>query len=228
MRRRELLYFALPFLGLLAIGWGALGKLSFPAVGQPTNSLPVGEIYGTVEIGQTVLSPYPGLYRIDVLLATYGRRNTQDVTFHLKESPSSAEDLVSITFNASELVEDNKFRSFIFSPIADSARKGYYFSFTSPSSTPEDAITIWARNDEAYAEGMKFANGAPAQGDLTFMTYYNPGLIERADFLLTQLTEKKPSIWGSKVFYIGLLLAYVALFSAFLAQVIRLGFEEKS
>ncbi|MGQ0601165.1 MAG: hypothetical protein ACT4QE_05650, partial [Anaerolineales bacterium] len=50
---------------------------------------PVGEIAGAQTIGQSFIAPYPGLYRIEVLLHNYGRANRGTLTVRLRESPAA-------------------------------------------------------------------------------------------------------------------------------------------
>lgn len=139
---------------------------------QPLAEEPAGEIRQDRTIGQTFLSHYSGLCQIDVLLATYARQNTHLVTFHLRESPQSTTDLVTITFDAAD-VQDNAYRSFTFTPIPNSAERSYYFFFDSPTSTNGDAITAWATPQEVYSEGAFYKRNAAQSGDLAFRTYYS-------------------------------------------------------
>ncbi|MHA1232955.1 MAG: hypothetical protein ACTSPQ_20200, partial [Candidatus Helarchaeota archaeon] len=78
---------------------------------QPRNNIPVGEIYGESKIGQTFVAQYDNLMAIEVLLATYNRKNTGEFIFHLKKEPSSQEDLYSYRKDISK-VRDNKYFRF--------------------------------------------------------------------------------------------------------------------
>jgi len=176
--------------------------------------VPAGEIRGPITIGQTFTAPYNGLYHIDVMMATYARQNTQDVIFHLRQSPEEEVDLVEIVVNASE-IEDNTFRPFTFDPIRDSAGRSYYFFFESPLSVPGDAVTIWGCFADKYPNGQGVRNHRPGAGDLTFLTHYRPGLLEKAGILLDRLAEKKPLFWGDRRFYAVLGLLYLSLFAFF-------------
>lgn len=150
-----------------------LKNLSLPKIDirQEESNTPVGEITGKKEIGQTFYSSYNKLNRIDVMLATYNRENSQEVIFHLKKSPSDKEDIYSETFHASSVV-DNTYRTFEFPPIPDSAGKTFYFSFESPLSKEGDAITIWTSKQDKYKKGKMYINGKSSKGDLRFITYF--------------------------------------------------------
>lgn len=150
------------------------GCTEIPDAVQSRYSQPVGEIYGSQTVGQTFVSHENGLSRIDVLLATYARKNTHLVTFRLKESPDAARDIATITINAAK-IKDNVFHQFKFAPIIDSKGKSYFFVLESPQSVPGDAITIWHSPDDVYDEGTLHINGQATGGDLAFRTYYGGG-----------------------------------------------------
>jgi len=213
-------------LALLLIGWASLGKFTVGPTGQPIADTPAGEIYGSITIGQLFTAPYNGLYRIDVLMATYARQNTHDVIFHLRTSPQEERDLVTITLNARE-IEDNQFRSFTFAPLRNSAGESYYFLFDSPDSEPGDAITVWGTIKNLYPEGQPFRNHRARGGDLVFLTYYQPGTLEKVDILLDRLAANKPLFWGDKRFYLLLALLYTVLLSLFVVQVIKISSTEE-
>ena len=138
---------------------------------QSRYSDPVGEIHGARTVGQTFVAHDNDLSRVDVLLATYMRKNTHPVTFRLKESPNAADDIATITISAAR-VKDNAFHQFKFAPIPDSKDKSYFFTVESPESVPGNAITIWHDPGDVYDEGAMYVNGQATGGDLAFRTYY--------------------------------------------------------
>jgi hypothetical protein len=140
-------------------------------ISQQISNQPVGEIMGETTVGQTFYSISPNLNSIDVDLATYGRVNTKDVLFHLKESPESKNDIATLSINAQK-ISNNAYYTFKFSTIEDSANKSYYFYLESPNSIPGNAITIWSSKDDVYPQGEKYINSKPAPGDLAFKVYY--------------------------------------------------------
>lgn len=200
---------------LLLITRFSLERISIEPEGQLERDTQAGEIHGSMTIGQTFTAPYDGLYRIDVLMATYGRENTEDVIFHLLRSNRESEgDLVQISINGRE-IEDNQFHSLTFNPIGDSEGKSYYYYFDSPESVPGDAVTVWGTTKDLYAGGRAFRNHRPGQGDLTFLTYYQPSSVDKVRILLDRLAQNKPLFWGDKRFYILLALLYFSLFGLF-------------
>ena len=81
----------LRLLGLLLVVYiaVAVAAISWPRlamVRQDHSNLPAGELIGAPGLSQSFHSPYAGLYRIDVKLATYARENHGAVEFSLRES----------------------------------------------------------------------------------------------------------------------------------------------
>ena len=194
--------------------------------GQPVNwyQLPVSdqfEIKGNLTIGQTFTAPRNGLNRIDVVLRTFNRRNTQDVTFYLKQSIESPDIIYQETFNASG-VWNNQWRTFEFSPIPDSAGKSYFFYFASPDSTAGNAITVGGAEGDFYGSGSAYLGPAVAPADLAFRTYYGLSLSEKLSILPQRIVEDKPSIWGDIRFYLLLLILYGLILVRIFAEIIKL------
>jgi hypothetical protein len=126
----------------------------------------LGELVRGRSVGQTFMAQQANLCRIDLLMATYLRTNTQDVIFHLRESRAASEDLVRVRVNGSRIQHD-RYHSFTFPPIADSHQRSFYFYLESPSSMGGDAVSMWAFVDAKHTE-----NGQPARGRLAFAPFY--------------------------------------------------------
>ena len=142
-------------------------------VAQLKHTAPVGEIFGENTVGQTFVSREANLNGIEVMLATYDRKNTKLVIFHLRESPQSSVDIFREEIAASD-VTDNAWHSFRFPPLEDSKGKSYYFYLESPESRLGNAITAWMSSTNAYDGGALMRNHQPDEGDLAFRTYYVP------------------------------------------------------
>lgn len=164
------------------LAWLRVGE---PVLSQEIAGVAAGEMYGPITMGQSFISPRNGLYGIDILLATYNRRNDRDIVFHLRHAPGE-DDLVTIRFNASE-VEDNAFFAFTFPPIPDSGGQNFYFFLESPDSEPGNAITVWGVTENVYPEGKSYRNHRRTGGEVAFRIYakgYPP--LDSVSDLLTQ------------------------------------------
>jgi hypothetical protein len=184
--------------------------------GAPTE---IQEVKDGRTLGQTFVAPLPGLHRIDVMLFDRGRRNTHDVTFHLREGVDASSDTFSTTFNASE-IKGGGWHRFDFTPLVNSAGKVYYFYFSSPESTDGDAIAVGGVEGDLYRNGMAYLYATPANADLTFRTYYSEvPWQQKAQRLLERLAENKPSLLGNKYFYVFLVVAYLLLVTVLAWQI---------
>lgn len=183
------------------------------------------EIKGDLAIGQTFLAPVDGLQRIDVVLRTYGRRNTHDVTFYLKQSLDSPEVIYQETFDASE-IRNNSWRTFEFPPIPDSAGRTFFFYFASPDSVKGDAITVGGALGDLYNGGNAYLGPVPADADMAFRTYYGLSPGEKLAILGERLVENKPSVWSDIRFYLLLAGLYVLILLVAFVELIRLAQRE--
>ncbi|MGC8879095.1 MAG: hypothetical protein ACP5R2_07720 [Anaerolineae bacterium] len=208
--------------GLVLIVFQTLELMGFE--GQPVNLIrlsPAINLANGTQIGQTFLAPRPGLYRIDVLLYGYFRRNTQPVTFHLRKI-NSQEDLMHISFSASE-VWGWHWKSFVFDPLSDSEGQTYHFFFESPTSTPEDAITLGGVEGDLYPHGTGTVNGQPIRADAAFKTYYvGVTWSDKLTALAHKITAGKPSLWGDIRFYVLLGIIYMLLVARLFSEIYRL------
>jgi hypothetical protein len=211
----KLLVALLPLIAFISLLIYSLNLIGFE--GQMLYYVPpaeIQEVKGEKTIGQTFVAPLPGLQRIDVMLFDRGRRNTRDVTFHLRQGLDSTTDIVSITFNASA-VKGRKWYTFDFPPLPDSANKIYYFYFSSPESADGDAIAVGGIQVDLYPSGEAYFGSTPARADATFRTYYSGvTLPQKAERLLERLAENKPFVWGNEYFYVFLVIGYLLLATA--------------
>ena len=129
----------------------------------------VGEILPGKAIGQTFVSHQPNLCRIDVLLATYCRTNTCDLTFRLQADFPAGQELTAMTVKGAN-VQDNKWYTFRFPPLLDSQGRTYYFSLESANAAPGNALTTYRYSASEF--GGRYDNGQPGDGSLAFRTYY--------------------------------------------------------
>lgn len=219
LRRLKLFVLVLPLIGFALVFVDSLNLLGFD--GQMLYYRPpaeIQEVKGERTIGQTFVAPLPGLHRIDVMLFDRGHRNTHDVTFRLREGITSSTDILSITFNASEVAGARWYR-FDFPPLVDSAGKTYYFYFSSPESTDGNAIAVGGVQLDLYPDGMAYLNTTPANADLAFKTYYAAvAPAQKVEQLLERLAENKPFFWGNKYFYVFLVVVYLLLVTLFIWQ----------
>jgi len=140
-------------------------------VEQPRFFSPAGEIHGSITQGQTFTALENGLCRIDVLLTTYHRVNSGKVIFHLREDISASVDIVRLEFDAKK-IKNNKYRSFRFHPLPDSAGRSYYFFLEAVGSMPGSAISAWRSERDVYPGGSQvISHQTDKISDLTFRLF---------------------------------------------------------
>lgn len=217
--KKQPIYWLLLALGLLLIGWSVGQKPGFLRSGQLSHDS-TDEVYGPLKVGERFIAKYPNFHRVGVKLRSYGRREAGDLIFHLRPDVSSSSDLATVTMGASQ-VKDNALNIFAFPPIKDSANKTFYFFLESPNSSPGNAILVLSSSRDTYGGGTKYLDGRPQVGDLAFLVDYSLSPADVAQLLLQRLSESKPSLLGSKIFYTSLFVVYVALVVSVLYRVCR-------
>lgn len=182
--------------------------------GQRDATSVIGELAGSFTAGQTFVAAYPGLTRVEVLLATYDRRVASPFVFHLRAAEADS-DLVVRTVDAAQ-VGNNAYFQFQFPPIRDSAGRSFYFFLEAPQSKPGKALTIWGSGRDVYTDGEAVFQDMQGGGvrDLAFRAGYDPTLLERIVILFQRMTAAKPSLWGDRWWYVALAAAYLVLLYA--------------
>lgn len=131
-----------------------------------------GELLDGHSFGQTFITQYDGLYRIDLYTATYDRENTHPVVFRICSFPAcqGEEELLRLELPATQISNSGP-TVITFPPIAGTAGHTFNFSIESPGSVPGDAITVYRNDKDVYLDGQMFIDGKPTDGDIAFIAY---------------------------------------------------------
>ena len=121
-------------------------------------------------IGQVFVVGEDELSAIGVHFATYGRRCSGNVVFHLCKSPGAKEDMLTVVLDASSIL-DNHLHLFSFDPLAGSAGQRYYFflEFDRPSTAAN--LAVWQSLQGDSLMGDHYENHQLTAGTLAFATY---------------------------------------------------------
>jgi hypothetical protein len=174
--------------GIILISWQRVAITH-----QTINNIPAGELTAGRRLGQTFRASFSGLYQVDVVMATYRRRNEGPIVFHLAEGGKGPE-LVTITVEAAN-IQDNVSQRFIFAPIIDSADHEFYFYLEAPEASPGNAITIWQTDFDSYPSGCAYVDDQPTDRDLRFVAYYRSSPPEVWTALTEQVRTWYPLLW---------------------------------
>lgn len=145
-----------------------------PDVAQPLLDTPTVTLDGQHSVGQTFRTRFAQLSAIEVRLVVYGGDDARSrlLTFHLRTSPRSTIDLVTVTYDASALRHNDVVR-FNFAPQPNSAGAAYYMLIEGVPSAP---LALWSSSVSNYDPGTLFSDAQPKAGDLTFATFYDYNL----------------------------------------------------
>ncbi len=149
----------------------------------------IGPIAGRRRIEQQFVARYDALCGVEVLVSTYGRRNTRDVRFHLWDV-ERGEVVATVIVNATLMLE-RSYVAFDFPPIPESAGRRYRFSLDSPDSIAGDAIALWAYRESRLTEGEMTENGRLCAGHLIF------GLVYRDEEVGYHVERPVPIAWAT-------------------------------
>lgn len=222
------------FLGLLLIVVSGAVASSFVAVQAgdlrlSEHTVNAGEVTREVLVGQTFVARRDNLAGVAVKFATYSNRaNSGVIEFHLKESPAAAGALRVATVEASTL-RDNQFHRFRFEPIADSAKKTFFFSITAPDGQAGSAVTADLDTRDPYHEGSAYIvrndpelfddpqvlqRSGKQTVDVVFATYHTTSLrsaaISAGDRFGRSLIASWPERAGSYILWLELLAPVLA------------------
>lgn len=195
-------------IGLTSIGLSFFNQLA--CEGQLINNnvepTPGQQIFGDHLLGQTFISPYQGLNRIDLFFQTYRRQNSHEVSLRLLEVPPELNnplegiEIYRTQFNATQ-VEDQAWRQFKLPPIANSAQKRYMIVLEAPAAEDGNAITVGGIEQDTYLPGSAFFGYIPIPADITFRICYQMSLGQKLEIFIQRLTQQRPFLWNNGGFY---------------------------
>lgn len=224
-----ILIYSFGLVGLIAIILSFFDQIGCEGQFVNVNLSPADQqqIWGEQFIGQSFVAPRPDLNRVDLLLQTYGRQNTRDITMRLVEiSPdsknfASAVEHFSLTFNAAA-VSDQEWRTFSFPAIPDSTGKTFAVILQSLTSEPGNAITVGGIDKDVYPPGIAFLGPTPIPADIAFRACFQMTASEKLEVLSEQITRNRPAWAGNIAFYLLCLLLYGGVLAGFFWQLTRL------
>lgn len=144
-------------------------------IAQPIDIYLGPPLAGESVLAQTFTMDCNGLNYVALTLGVRGDASDQPVTFYLATGPSTQEILYSESFDSGQVLDFER-KEFVFPPINDSAGQSYWFYLASPTSAPDNAITVRGYSDtpvDHFSGGNAFAgqlgNLQPQQADFAFV-----------------------------------------------------------
>ena len=137
----------------------------------PRPSEPIGPIYAGHVAEQVFAARDSELVGLDVLLATYARRNRGAVVLRLRDASMGA-DVRAVQIDASS-IEDNALHRFRFDAVRPRLTpSAWSFTIESDASSVDNAITVWATAADVIAGGDATYDGRAREADLVFAPIY--------------------------------------------------------
>jgi hypothetical protein len=182
---------------LLVMGVWAAGLAAVPLTVRADilyHREPIGEINVQQTVGQTIVAPYDGLYRVDVALADYRRQNVGPVIFRLWSAPpgSPAAQVVAEAQFRAETVVGDVTQAIEFPAVKESAGQQYYLELSTPWILPGGGIAPYFQPSAPYPDGTAYLSGRPMEGDLEFVLHFRVDGRERVRLLIEQMLPGKP------------------------------------
>ncbi|MBU3197401.1 glycosyltransferase [Clostridium algidicarnis] len=147
-------------------------------INQNSRDSVVGEIVDGKTFGQRFRCRYPNLSSIELMIATFGRRNSHNLKFKLFEAKSN---MLIIEKNIPvEKLIDNAWIDLDFETIINSEAKEFYFYVETEGATKDNSITLW-KNSQENRFGTVMFNGTSLPGSLVFRTkcIYSETILEQ-------------------------------------------------
>ena len=132
----------------------------------------VGEIFGNKRIIQSFIGEYNDLTKIQILLATYIRRNIGSLEISILTDMNNSKSVIRKTVVDCHQIIDNEWFEFQFDPIRDSKGKRYYIQLMGIKCSSGSAVTAYYNAQGNYANGELWLNKSKFKGSLCFKLYY--------------------------------------------------------
>jgi hypothetical protein len=192
----------------------------------PGSEARIGELAGRSRVCQTFVPVHGNLSQVRVKLDGYERQNAGSFTFHLRQAPGDSEALLTLTHDASEVV-DEAYHIFEFPLIPDAAGRSFAFCLEAPKAELTSSITAIGTLEDTYPQGeVRFSGmwgGVVGVRDLDFQLGYEMSLSDKLAVLSDLLTRYKPAPLSDWPFYVVLVGGYLVLIYLLIANVLRFG-----
>src|SRR5512133_391761 len=200
------------------------GALQLPVDVPDTNSPLEGNHTGVVNdantVGQTLVATRDGLDRVEVTLSVQKPLDQSDITFRIEETPGKQSREVKLPVRDIPIGKVGDFRpgmiterwySFQFDPIRDSAGKQLYFTLNGAGLPGPNSVSLLMFFHNEYPLGEAYVNGNPVGGHVVFRAYTKGKLWDLVGVLAENMTRSMPGLLGSPITYVGLALTYAIL-----------------
>lgn len=216
-----------------AAAWAILQlPVDVPDTNSPLEGNHTGEVNAANTIGQTLVASRNGLDRIEVTLAVEHPLDNANLVFHVQEMPwkesrEVTRGIVSLPVGkAGEFAPGTitqRWYSFEFDPIPDSAGKQFYFTIEGKTLDGPHSAGLLMFFHNGYPQGEAYINGNPVGAHVVFKAYSRGKVADLIQALLENTTENQPGLAASPNLYLAIALAYAVIGSACVLAIKRAG-----
>ena len=130
----------------------------------------LGEIFGTKQIVQEVISDRANLSKVELFVGTFRRKNSCNLSVHIEDENGAH---LRSAYLDSMYARDNDWNEFTFTPIPDSKNRKLRIKIFSPDASPNNALTVYYVN-HLFSFGNLYQNQRKVSGCLSFRLLYAP------------------------------------------------------
>ncbi len=194
--------------------WGAFSYcfsgLPVTLVQQPLSESPGPPIHTGTIIEQSFYLPADGITEIALLFGTYCRRNQGVIHGHLRNHsyPESVERSFSIEL---ERLTDNEWTTIpVLPPFPPHPLEKGVLTLEGEGISPENAVTLWRTEFDAFVDGNAIINHVPQSGDLAFILRGHLQGISVFQRIRAQWSLHKPAVWVNLLWLILAMLLWTS------------------
>ncbi len=222
----------------VAVGAALLwGILQIPVNVPDASSPPAGNGVGTVNnwsaVGQSFVVRWNNLDSISVVLAAEKPADQAAITFNVKQEPHGPP-LRTVRRTISRLPVGNpsdmrpgtlqeRWETFNFDPIPNSAGRKLYFSVEGKGVPRENTVKVLMFYHSGYPQGTAFLNEKSVNAHLPFRASSRGKVADYVTVLSENLTRNRPGPLGNPLTYLVLGLLYLGLVALLLKTAWRIG-----
>lgn len=195
--------------------------MDIPDASSPPISNNFGPINDSLAVGQTFAVERDGLFRISVVMAAQESSGDAEVTFTLRETPEG-EPLRTVKRRVADLPSGKvaiyspgtiteRWHSFEFEPVPDSAGRRFYFSLDGMGVPIENGVGALMFFHNRYQEGQAYQNGKPLNAHVVFRAYSRGQVSDLLGVIGRNLTAEKPGPLSVPLPYLVLAALYAVL-----------------
>ena len=194
-----------------------------PDTNSPLEGNHTGEVNAANTIGQTLVASRNGLDRIELTVSAEKPISNAEIKFRIQEVPWKQSREVTRLVGSLPIGKASDFGpgtitqrwySFEFDPIADSAGKQYYFTLEGKTLERPNSVGMLMFFHNGYPLGEAYINGNPVGGHVVFRSYTKGRVSDLIAVLAANATANMPGLAGAPFFYAAVGFLYAALGTA--------------